>query len=133
MRLRGHITRPRVVDTAQPERRLLAAVYLQALHDARRGDGDAAAWLADPVVGVVAWRLWGFRLVWAAGIGDDLARRRPRKAAVGRGRGRRMPEQQQAGGDGEHDTGRGETKGGRGATVGRPAGDGESGGGRSAQ
>lgn len=53
MTLRGRFCRPVVGAAVDPERRLLAAVVIQAVKDARGGDFAAAAdWLAD--AGIIA-------------------------------------------------------------------------------
>jgi len=52
MGLRGHICKPDGRAAAEPERALLAAVVVQAVQDARRGDSAAVGWLAD--AGIIA-------------------------------------------------------------------------------
>ena len=43
------------LEEANPEATLAAAVIGQALHDARRGDQDARAWLLDENDGMSFW------------------------------------------------------------------------------
>jgi len=88
--LRGRFCRPVVVGQPEPERRLLAAVVIQAVKDARGGDFAAAAWLDDldlrgwlaDVLGGVnvgAWRTadLGARLTSAAERARKRAARKP--------------------------------------------------------
>jgi hypothetical protein len=43
------------ISDASPEQKLLAAVFIYAMRDARRGDAEARSWLATNGAGVLAF------------------------------------------------------------------------------